>query len=78
MCSCSFNAKTHFETIYKNIISLLIEEKMELLLKKLKRFKNESNNFKVAFKLNNNLTATFFLYLTILYSRVNQFLMENI
>jgi hypothetical protein len=42
------------------IFSLSTEEKLELISLKLKRFKNQSNNFKAAFKSNNNLIAASF------------------
>lgn len=58
--SRSFNVKRHFETIHTDIFSLSTEEKLELISQKLKRFKNQSNNFKAAFKPNNHLTAASF------------------
>ncbi|XP_050521325.1 general transcription factor II-I repeat domain-containing protein 2A-like [Daktulosphaira vitifoliae] len=42
------------------MFSLSTEEKLELISQKLKRFKNQSNNFKAAFIPNNNLTAASF------------------
>jgi hypothetical protein len=59
--SRSFNIKRHFKTIHTNIFFLSTVEKLKLISKKkVKRFKNQSNKFKIAFKPNNNLTTTSF------------------